>query len=253
MDLISNLINRSAQTFFDLFLKAPALHLWLDSPTYSLIPQAWLEAHEIENPPLRAIIVIENFGSTVLKNLRIKLYQTPDHPVETGDLPKDSWQYTKGTGEITIKALDPKCKAFFVLFFDSEPQDKLSPQLLCDDVLVGAKSDWLWELHQLPILLVTFLTAIFLLLFFVISNVYREEWSSEARERKAIFEQYANANGLSKCEPRTLNADKGEVHEGKIRQHINGVPGALALNKSSSLEELLKRRNVYVCIDIRGK
>lgn len=234
----------------DLISKAPTLKLWFEPPEFSLLPQAWLKAHKISVPPLCSRVGIENFGASVLRKLRIKLEPSPDYSIEGLGLPTVAWRYVEASNEIEIDAIDPHSTLTFLLFFDAPTGSQAPPQLLCDGALVGVRSEWRWLLYSYPGALaiqgVTTLAAIAITVFFVIF-IYRERFSPEARTRDDYFNRYVLSRGMRACTLRTLNADHGEVHEGEIRRHINGIADALVLNRSSSLDELLKRKRVFVC------
>ena len=236
---------------FELLGKTPTVALLYDPPTYSFLPEAWLLVHEVVSPPLRSRIGVRNFGSTVLRDLRIKLWQSPDYPIEGLELPGSGWRYVEARNEIQIDEVDPDTTLTFFLFFDQLPDAQESPHLLCGGLLVGARSEWLWLLNAAPrewaasavmALVALGLTAS------VAVFAYQQQLSPEARAREDYFNSYASARGLKACNLRTLNADQGEVHEGEIARNMNGIPDALLLNRSSSLEELLKRKRVFVCV-----
>lgn len=232
------------QWLIGIFAKAPAAKLRFEPPRFSLLPAKWLTAHEIDSPPLCAWVAVENFGASVLRTLRIKLDQSPNYPIEAQGLPPNAWRFVPAGNEIQIDFIDPAQVAIFVLFFDTPPASKLPPQLLCGDALVGSRSDWRWALYSAPIpWTVAGLASLIFLTTLGVGGwfVYQEQRSPEARIREEYFNRYVASQGIGACRPRTLIAAKGEVHEGEIGQHVHGIAGALTLNRSSSLQELMAR------------
>lgn len=240
------------QWLIGIFAKAPAAKFGFEPPRFSLLPAKWLKAHQIDSPPLYSLVWVENFGALVLRKLRIKLNLSPDYPIEALGLPPNAWRFIAASNEIEIDSIDPAATVTFVLFFDTPPASSLPPQLLCGDALVGRSSDWRWFLHVAPQawavagLALLALTAV---IAFGIPFVYQEAFSPEARTREDYFNRYVVSQGIRRCTARTLNADKGEVHEGEIGQHAGGIAGALTLNRSSSLQELMARKQVFICVD----
>lgn len=232
---------------------APTLRLLYEPPTYSFLPEAWLRIHEAQTPPTRSRIGVHNFGSTVLKDLRIRLPAAPDYPIEGLGLTYGAWRYSQSRNEVEIDQIDPDTTLTFLLFFDEASESTEEPRLLCGGNLVGARSEWIGLLYAGTRAWVASATLMLMLIGVVTFSavvIYEEEFSPAVRARKEYFDVYANRLGLKACTLRTLNADKGEVHEGEIAQNMNGVNDALLLNRSSSMKELLKRKRVFICVPV---
>jgi hypothetical protein len=232
--------------------RVPTAVLLFDPPSYSLLPSAWLKMSGARRPPLTARVGIENFGTNVLRGLRIRLNGLiPSYPIEASGIGASQWRVSADGSSIEIDELDPKEIAAFMLFFE-EPPVAVRPVLLCSDKLVGDKSFWLrslytsaWPYVLLPGMTVAFgvaATAYFGHL------IYENHWSERATSTQRLLEDYYKAGGLRKCELRTVSASDGSLTELALRSHAKGEADLLRLNNSSSMEMLLKRSWAIVLV-----
>jgi hypothetical protein len=129
------------------------------------------------------------------------------------------------------------------------------PQLLCAGALVGKRSEWLWTLQFAggqTLMMLTTLVGTFFVLCFLGFSIYQDQYSAEARLRHDYFTRYLTSDGSRPCSPVTLRAERKEIHKGEIRRNMNGMAGALMLNRSLSIDELLKRQVVFICVEVEA-
>jgi hypothetical protein len=232
--------------------RIPMQELLFDPPRYSTLPRDWLRLNGVTTPPLVCRVGVRNFGGSVATKLRVKLnLPWPDYSVEVLGMTVDAVHFRPEQCEIELDQLDPGCTATFLLFYDRPPHFGNEPMLLVDGRRVGRATEWLSMLRSAPYawLLATASVAFGVAAVgYVGVTIYDVKFSPEARTRAAFLAAYQAENNLRECNVQTLRKSDGNIDEAQVRRHIAGVADAMRLNRSSSLEELLRREMVLVCV-----